>query len=184
MKRICYLLVVLIFLSGCTQEDTLHQAMELRQKVTDGGCGFDTRITADYGDVQHQFSLHCVADSEGILSFTVLEPQSIAGITGIISGSEGKLTFEDHAVAFELLAEGQLSPVCGPWIMVNALRGGYLRSCCKEDDLFHLSIDESFEAQSMGLEVWFTEGQSIAKAEIYWQGRMLLSMDIENFVYV
>lgn len=184
MKRICCLLVLLIYLSGCTQEDSLHQAMELRQKVTDSGCRFDTRITADYGDIQHPFSLRCQTDSEGNLTFSVLEPESIAGITGTISKSEGKLTFDDKAVVFKLLAEGQLSPVSGPWVMVKALRGGYLRSCCKEDDLFHLSIDESFEAQSMGLEIWFEESGYITYAEIFWQGRMLLSMDIENFVYV
>ena len=145
---------------------------------------FDAEITADYGDTQLSFVLHTQVDKDGNVVFSVLEPQSIAGITGTVSQSGGKLTFDDKAVAFHLLAEGQLSPICGPWIMVKALRGGYLSSCCAEEDLFHLSVDDSYEAESMGVEVWFDENGCIAYAEVYWQGRMLLSMKVENFVYV
>jgi len=158
--------------------------MKLRQKVTQSGYSFDAEVTADYGDSQHRFSLNCQADENGNISFSVLEPESIAGIAGTVSHAGGRLTFDGKAVAFQLLAEGQLSPVCGPWIMVKALRGGYMSSCCEEDDLFHLSIDDSYEAQSMGVEVWFDEDGCIAYAEIYWQGRMLLSLKIENFIYV
>lgn len=184
MKRFSCLVMVLFLLTGCDGNGYLDKAMELRQNLIQSGCSFDAEITADYGDVQHQFSLHCQSDQQGDLNFSVLEPESIADITGIISASEGKLTFDDKAVAFTLMAEGQLSPVSGPWIMVKALRGGYLSSCCLEDDLYHLSIDDSHEAQSLGLEVWFNEDRQITYAEIYWKGRMLLSMEIENFVYV
>lgn len=158
--------------------------MELRQHLLKSGCSFDAEITADYGDVRHQFLLRCQVDQEGNLTFAVCAPESIAGISGILSSSEGKLTFDDKALAFELLAEGQLSPVSGPWIMLKALRGGYLSSCGREDGLYHLSVDDSYEADSLGLEVWFTEDGCIRYAEIYWQGRMLLSMEIENFIYV
>ena len=147
-------------------------------------CSFDAAITADYGDAIHTFKLSCEGKSDGTLTFAVVEPESIAGITGVFSGGEGKLTFDDKAVAFTLMAEGQLSPVSGPWVMVKALQGGYLSSCCPESDFYHLSIDDSYEAQSLGLEVWFNEDRQITYAEIYWKGRMLLSMEIENFVYV
>ena len=184
MKRILCLVCAVILLSGCGAQDTLDRAMALRQRITESGCTFDAVITADYGDTQQSFSLQCQADTDGSLTFSVLQPTSIVGITGTISQSEGKLTFDDKAVAFPLLAEGQLSPVSGPWIMLKALRGGYLSSCCEENGLFRLSIDDSYAEVSMGLEIWFDENSCVTYCEVYWQGRMLLSMNVENFEYV
>ena len=184
MKRIGCLFVLFFCLIGCTQQDFLGRAMDLRQRLMKNECNFDAEITADHGDIQHSFSLQCQAGTDGSVAFSVLAPESIEGVTGNLSKSEGKLTFDDKAVAFQLLAEGQLSPVSAPWIMMKALTGGYLSCCAMEDDLFHLSIDDSYESDTMRLEIWFDENDCITYAEIYWQGRMLLSMHIENFTYV
>lgn len=184
MKRIVCLIFILFLLAGCSGEVSLDRAMALRQKLQGQGCSFDTEITADYGDIQRTFKLRCTAESNGRLDFSVLQPESISGISGIISQSEGKLTFDDKAVAFELMAEGQLSPISAPWIMLKTLVGGYLSSCCQEDEMYHISIDDSYEADSLRLEVWVDALDRITYCEIYWQGRRLLSMNVENFTYV
>lgn len=184
MKRILCLIIIFFLLTGCKGEDSLDRAMALRQTLNEQGCSFDAEVKADYGDIQRSFRLHCAADPEGNVDFSVLQPESIAGITGTISPAEGKLTFDDHAVAFELMAGGQLSPVSGPWVMLRTLRGGYLSSSSDEDGLYHISIDDSYEAQTLRLEVWVDEQNCITYCEIYWQGRRLLSMNVENFTYV
>ena len=184
MKRISCLMILLFLLTGCSSDDSLDKAMDLREKMTKSRCSFDSKITADYGNTQQNFSMYCQTDAEGNLIFSVVEPESIAGISGIISESGAKLTFDGKAVAFPLLAEGQLSPISGPWLLIKALRGGYLSSCCMEDNLYHLSIDDSYEAQSMRLEIWFDDDGSVTYAEIFWKDRMLLSMNIEKFAYV
>ena len=162
----------------------MDRAMALRQRLFQSGCSFEAAITADYGATQHSFRLQCQADSEGNLEFYVLEPQTITGITGTIAGGEGKLTFESKAVAFELLAQGQLSPISAPWLLLKALRGGYLSSCGTEDGMYHLSIDDSYSRDAMRMEIWFDQQDRIQCCQIYWQGRMLLEMNVEKFVFM
>ena len=72
-------------------------------------CTFDTEITADYGDALYSFSMSCEADAQGSVAFTVTAPQTISGITGEISGDGGRLTFDDTALQFDLMADGQVT---------------------------------------------------------------------------
>ena len=107
MKRIfSFLLLIAVFLSGCARaNDALDRAMALRSAMLAKGASFDAKIVADYGDRQHTFAMACTVDQQGKLNFTVTEPQSIAGITGKVSGTGGKLTYEDHILSFGLMAD-------------------------------------------------------------------------------
>ena len=135
MKRILALFLVVLFCSGCAgQGGELERAMELRSKLLAQPVSFQANITADYGDVLHTFSLSCQTDTKGNVTFIVTEPESIRDIEGTISTGAGKLTFEDKVIAFDLLADGQLSPVSAPWVFMKALRSGYLTSCGKEGE--------------------------------------------------
>ncbi len=155
--------------------------MNLRAKMIASDLAFDAKVTADYGDKSYTFSLNCKADTKGTLTFTVLEPASIAGITGQISANRGKLTFEDTALGFELMADGQISPVAAPWVLIQTLRSGYLTSCCREGELLRLSIDDSYEDDALHLDIWLDAGDIPKNADIYWQGRRLLTVEVENF---
>ena len=98
--------------------------MALRSRILQAQqCTFDVSITADYGDKLHQFSVFCQGDSQGNLTFTVNEPESIAGITGKISDTGGKLTFDDTALQFDTMADDTISPVSAPWIFLKTLFG-------------------------------------------------------------
>ena len=103
--------------------------MDFRAKLLAQAVSFDAEITADYGDKTYTFAMHCESDTKGDMTFTVTAPESIAGISGTISASGGKLTFSDTALAFDLMADDQLSPVSAPWILMKTLRSGYLTSC-------------------------------------------------------
>ena len=106
MKKLSVLLIVLLFLGGCSgKQEELERAMTLRAKLLASECSFDAKITADYGDKLYVFAMTCQGDSRGNLTFTVTEPESIAGITGNISSGEGKLTFDDTVLQFPLLAD-------------------------------------------------------------------------------
>ena len=176
-------MLTILLLTGCSEtRNMLDKAMTLRVDLLacESYC-FDAAITADYGDEVNTFSMHCVGDNDGNLEFTVTKPETIAGITGAISAQEGEFTFDDQAVAFPLLAEGQVAPISGPWILMKTLMGGYLTACNEEDDLIHLMINDSYAEDALELEIWLDENTNPIQAEIGYEGRRIVTMEIENF---
>jgi len=146
-------------------------------------CSFDVTITADYGDEIYEFAMNCQTGGRGDVQFTVLKPDSIAGITGEIASGEGNLTFDDVALHFPLLADDQITPISGPWILMKTLLGGYLTAACEEEDLLHLTIHDSYEEDALQLEIWLNGENVPVVAEIFYDGRRIVTMDVENFTF-
>ena len=156
--------------------------MELRGKILAAeSCCFDTEITADYGDKIYIFSMDCQADAQGNLAFTVTAPETISGITGILSDSGGKLTFDDTALAFELMADDQLSPVSAPWIFMKTLRSGYITSAGMDEDSLLVGIEDSYDEDALHLDIWLDDSNLPLRAEILYDGRRILSLTVTNF---
>ena len=184
MKILALVLSVLL-LAGCGRENPeLNRAMTLRAELLASSVTFDAEITADYGEEIHPFSVSCQGDSQGNLGFRVIEPESIADITGRVEAGEGKLTYQDTVLAFPLLAEDQLSPVSGPWIFYTTLRGGYLTAAGMEEELLRLTIDDSYAEDALTVDIWLDESNSPVRAEILYDGRRILTMIISNFQIV
>ena len=183
MKRIIAGMIALVLLTGCTgKRDELDRAMKLRASLLGClGCSFDVTVTADYGDELHVFAMNCQTGGRGDLQFTVLQPESIAGITGEITAGEGKLTFDDTALYFPLLADGQITPISGPWILMKTLLGGYLTAVAQEEDLLHLTIHDSYEEDALQMEIWLNEDDFPVCGEILYGGRRIVTMTVENF---
>lgn len=183
MKKVGVLFLLLLLLTGCDgAPKEIERGMALRSSLLQGnGCSFDADITADYGDKVHSFSVSCQADAQGNLQFTITEPQTIAGITGIISEDSGKLTFDGMALEFDTMAEDRVSPVTAPWIFLKTLRSGYLTSACVEGEWLRLTIDDSYEDDALQLDIWLDEKNSPLRAEILCDGRRILSLDVGSF---
>ena len=182
MKRILIFLFTTLFLIGCGKNDELDQAMTLRDTLLKSdGCKFEAVVTADYGEKLYTFTMACQTDKQGSVTFTVLEPESICNITGVISADGGKLTFDDHVLAFPLLADGQASPVSSPWLFIKTLRSGYLTACGKDGDQMKIMIDDSYEENALQLEIWADEDNTPNRCEILWKGCRILTVDIRNF---
>lgn len=160
--------------------------MAFRASLLSGmGCSFQAVITADYQEELYQFTLDCRCDEQGTLQFTVVEPESISGISGEISGEGGKLTFDnEEALVFQTLADGQITPVTAPWLLVKTLRSGYVTSCCMEEDLLRASIDDSYEDDALHFDIWFTADDIPKCAEILWADRRILSLEVTNFEFL
>jgi hypothetical protein len=119
--------------------------MQLREQLMAKGCAFQVEITADYSDSLLSFSLDCSVDENGSLTYTVSEPMEISGIQGKIQAGQGTLIFSDTVLSVPLLAEGELSPLSGPWVLITALRGGYMVSAGMEGELLRLSVNDSYD---------------------------------------
>ena len=186
MKRLVSIVLLMLLLSGCASKDSsVDRAMMIRQKLLQSnGCTFDVQITADYSDVIYTFKMHCICDSQGGISFTVLEPETIRNICGKIEKNQGKLTFDDKVLAFELLADGQVTPVSAPWIMIRSLRSGYFSSCGEVDTGMRITIYDSYEEDALQLDIWTDANMLPQRAEILYRGRRILTMEISNYTYV
>ena len=181
MKRLAVCLT-LLFLTGCSENGELREGIELRSRLLQASqCSFSVSIQADFGDTLSEFAMDCTGDKEGDIAFTVIAPESIAGISGTLSGSGGKLTFDGTALDFGYLAEGELSPVSGPWIFLNTLRSGNIISACREEGKIRLSVDDSYEADALRLDIWVEESGLPAKADILSNGRRILALTVKNF---
>ena len=182
MKRLALALLFVVLLTGCgSQKASLDRAMELRAKLmASQGCTFDAVITADYGNQTQSFSVSCEADYQGNLTFTVKAPETLAGISGKVSGEGGALTFDDQVLAFGLLAEGQVTPVSSPWLLVRTLLGGNVKSCTEENGMLRISADDGYQDDALHMEIWL-EGDAPKFAEVVWQDRRIITLEIENF---
>lgn len=183
--KVAALLCLVFVLCGCRKSNgPLDKAISLRNKVLDSnGCSFSATVTADYGEKLYTFSMDCTSDKEGNITFSVIKPETIAGITGRISAQGGALTFDDKVLAFETLADGEISPVAAPWVFMKTLRSGYMRGCTDEKNGYQIVIDDSYEADALRLNI-FVENNLPVNGEIFWKGRRVLTITVDNFTYL
>ena len=184
MKVVAALIVVVCLLSGCNNgQNDIKQAMDLRKHILESqGCTFQATVTADYDKTIYTFQMDCTIDSNGLLQFTVTDPDTISGITGNISKVQSSLTFDDKVLAFPLLSEGLPTPVSGPWLFINALRSGYLTGCSNDEGKLAIYLNDSYEENPLHLQIHTDEKCCPIYAEVIWQDRRVLSMDIRGFI--
>ena len=156
--------------------------ISLRSALLAGdGCGFDAVITADYGQETYTFAMGCTFDAHGNLSFTVLQPETIAGIGGTIDTSGGNLRFDDIALAFPLLADGYASPISSPWLMYRCLVGGMIQTIGVEKDLLRATIHDSYSNDALQFDIWLNGDNVPIRAELLYENRRIITLSIENF---
>lgn len=177
--------LILFFLPACAnQDDCLQQGMQLRQQLLENSCSFVADITADYGDKTYSFTVGCTADRNGDIRFVVIAPEAIAGISGRLSNEKGFLTFDETVLAFPLLADGEVSPVSAPWLLMKTLRSGYLASAGKVGTETVLTIHDSYENEALQLDIQLDESGYPKYADVFWQGRGVLSIAVKEFSIV
>ena len=186
MKRLFSIILVLFIFTGCDRsKENMDRALDFRQELLkSAGCRFDCSLTADYGDILYQFVLNCEADNKGNITFTVLSPESISGIAGTISASGGKIKFDDTLLGFPILSEDLPTPLSAPWLFITALRSGYIRTSDVSSGKLSLTIADTYEDDSILMNVQFGEQERPVSCEFIWKGRRILSMEITSFTYL
>lgn len=183
MKKICLFFMVMVLLSGCSRKsDEFDRAMTVRTGLLNAtGCSFTATVSADFSDQTYSFTIFCKSDKDGNLEFEVMQPDYISGIKGSISSAEGKLVFDDTALTFPLQTDGLLSPISGPWVLVQALRGGYVRHYGPENDYLRLTVDDSYEEDALMLDIWINSENKPIQADIYENNRRILTLSIRDY---
>lgn len=184
--KVVALLCVMFLFSGCKgQADPLDNAIALRNRILESeGCSFKASISADYGERVYEFSMECQTNKAGDLTFTVTEPTTIAGIQGKVSHNGGALTFDDKVLAFQTIADGQITPVTAPWLLMKTLRSGYITGSTTDEDGFQITINDSYAEDAFYLNIWVDWAHLPDACEIFWEGRRILTVKVENFTYL
>ena len=184
--KLAAIICTVVLFCGCQKTDSdISRALMLRNKlVASNGCSFQAEIVADYGEDIYTFTLECEFNQLGDMTFRVNEPDVIHGIQGEVSENTGKLTFDDKVVAFQTMADGQLTPVIAPWLFIKTLRNGYINGCSNTDEGLFISVDDSFEENALHLNIWIDDTLMPQKGEIYWQGRRVLTIFVEFFTFL
>lgn len=179
MKRLIPFILCIILLCGCSQTEDMDDALALRSAILQANaCTFSINITADYGDKTYDFSMNCVADEKGNVTFTVTKPETIAGIKGSITADGGNLSFDDTFLSIPMLTDDQITPVSAPWILMRTLRGGYITSCADG----RVTIDDSYADDALTLDITLNHENMPQVAEIYWKNRRILTLEVTSFV--
>lgn len=186
MRTIIAFIISVSILCGCSErQDSISKALILRQLFSaENTVEFCADITADYGNRIHSFSVYCMADPTGDLRFRVVKPETIQNVEGTISDTGGKLEFEQKALFFDPMVFGQISPVMAPWLMVKAIRGGYIRSESDGKNGSEILIDDTFRNTQLQVIVKLDGEGVITDCEIIWSNRRIMTVCVSQFQVV
>lgn len=180
------LIVTLVFLFGCrSKSDAVGEFISLRNKTLScTSCSFLADVTVDYGASLYSFSANCCMDAENNMELTIVEPSSISGIKANVSAETGKLTFDEQILLFETVADGKITPVGVPWLLIEAIRGGYISMCASEETGAFAQIDDSYKGANFSVDLRLDNQSIPVSAEIIWDGKRIVSMRISDFVFL
>lgn len=172
-------------LTGCREEKSLlSEAIEFRADLVQAkGCSFIAELTADYGDTVQQFTLSCTTDAQGTTLLTVLEPQSLEGISATVTDEGGTIQYDGLGMEFGLLANGNVIPAAGPCMVVSCWTKEYIASAGQEDTYYRASYQKNFEEKMLTVDTYFENGIPIC-AEVCYNNSRVLKMMISEFAFL
>ena len=184
MRRILLLILILALLTGCKSEESiLSRGIQFRSELLSaGGCSFRGEITADYGEEVSSFTLDCVADHEGNVTFCVVSPETISGITGVIDGNEGKVTYDGLQLAFPLLVYDRISPVAAPGIIVECWLKEFILSAGISQYIYRATYEKKIHGNALLIDTYFEKDIPIS-VELCYNGNRIIEMKITDFSY-
>ena len=173
----------LVLLCGCSGENrAMKAAMELRTQLLERGCRFTAEIEAHPDDGTAAFTLSCACDPAGNVTLEVTAPESIAGITATVEPGARQARFEDVALDFGLLANGQLAPMAIPQLLYGAWTGEYIREAGADGDRLTAVYLSGWGDRELVIEQWLGPDAAPVYADLWCGARNAASVKISDFV--
>lgn len=182
MRRWMATLLLLLPLWGCAgQESSLDEALRFRASLTQaGGCSFVGRITADFGDSVEVFTVSCRASAEGTTELTLLEPETLEGVTAVVSQDGGTVTYDGLMVEFGLLAQGNLIPAAAPAVVAGCWSSAYISCAASDADSYRVTYERDYEEKRLTVDTFFKNGLPYY-AEVCYNQTCVLQMEISDY---
>ena len=179
-KKLLVLLCCMLLLTGCAgKREPVQSALDLRTKLMEsGGCSFDSDIIAHYEDRAYQFSL-CCQYADGKTTLTVTAPEEIAGITAYVERGQTQLEFDDTILELGELANGYVSPVAAPWLLVQCWLEEYIAYAGPDGEAERVTYLQGYNDAELSVDTWLQDGTPVY-AEVTHDGVRCLAMTLNN----
>ena len=180
-KKLLVLLSCMLLLSGCAgTRDPTEKALLFRTSLMEaGGCTFHTNVIAHYEDRAYAFSMSC-NNTDGRTELTVTAPENIAGITAVVESGETQLAFDGTILEFGKLANGYVSPVAVPWLLVQCWIGEYIAYAGPDGDQERITYLRGYNDEELSVDTWLRDGVP-TYAEVTYDGVRCLAAEITDF---
>ena len=184
------MMALLLLLASCAGGRTGAETVDLRQRYHDmTGCTMEAAVTCGQEGLEWEALLRCEYAPDGESTVEVLEPESIAGVRAVLSGSDWRIEYEDDCLNAGVLGSEEISPAaCLPRLM-SALRDGWLLEENREDwnetPCLRLSVDQSgLQDGKIVSTVWLRqEDGTPLRGEIAVDGEIILTADFTSFAF-
>lgn len=185
MRRILLsVLLCFVVLSACAGDDGhIRPAIDFRAAlVQSGGCSFTGEISADDGECIQIFRLSCDADAGGALSFTILEPETLEGISATVTEGGERLDYDGLSVDLGLLADESLAPAAAPGVILQSWLEGYILWGGESEEYYEVTYEQELNQVLLKVVTTFKNKLPISAEVCYNNGR-ILQMKIEEFQF-
>lgn len=125
-------LAMALSLAACGGDDRARTEAFLADAAQAESIRLDAVLTALSGEKVLEYTLSC-GYTDHIAQVSVLAPETLAGITAELSGTDLKLSYQGTALETQLLTEGGLVPAAVLPRMLTALADGHLDRLGKGD---------------------------------------------------
>lgn len=178
-----FCMLLLVLLPGCTSgEKTLEPAILFRADLLNAaGCSFSAQVSADFGDLVYEISMDCVV-SDGTTSVTVTSPDTLSGITAHIANETGTVTFDEVALDFGVLQDGNFAPMAAPGIVAQCWQTAYIAAAGEADGSYCVTYEQGYQDEKITVDTWFAD-QIPQYAELRNGEKCLVKMTISNFQF-
>ncbi len=178
-------MIPILLLCGCGMNDPTNTALQIRELYsTVENIDAETTVFMDLGERTQSFRLSWVYDGEAGSKVTVIEPESVSGIS--ITTSDGALTFEyDSAVLVVPVSDGlsMQSPIEELPRVLRDFSDGVYTECSWEtlddEDVVAVTYEDSEHGRIH--RVWFRrESLTPVISEIYLESRMAMRITYDK----
>ena len=182
-KKVLCCVMMFLCLTGCGRgNQPAQQALDLRTALLEkGGCSFTADMTVDFPDRAYDFSVSCEYLSGEHAKITVLQPEEITGITAKVSGSGAAVVFDDIALDFGKLANGNVSAMEAPWLLAKCWDSAYISAAGKDGDLLRVTYLEGYDDGQLTVDTWLNEAGEPVRGEVAYDGMRCLTLNISQF---
>lgn len=156
---LCLIPLVAVLLALLRHGQTSEEARSFLNRCGEASqLQFRADISSRQSEMVKKLTLDCVTEPDGAVSFTVIRPERIAGVSGSIGADEGKLFRPD----------GGLRTVASPWMLLHALRCGKLQSCTRRKGILVVQLAAWYNREPVPVELHIRKGKLLS-AQLHWR---------------